>query len=733
MTSVEILAARRFTNARRSFPLLMFAVSSLAASIDDALAQQALEEIVVTAERREQNLQDVPIAATVFSADDIATKGIDTVLDVQQFVPNTSIMTYNRSTFINIRGVGLAVSAPAANPGVAYYIDGVFVAKEQLVSQTFFDLESMEVLRGPQGTLTGQNSTGGAIYSRSPAPNFDSVSGYVDQTFGDYNWYRTTGAVNVPLGEKLAIRVAGAYENRDSYTENIGPSPSEPGSGEFTAARVKLAYQPTDAFGLNIGYEYFDNDTEYNAIKNPTDAVTSDPWVIEEDAITFLRQKGYRGSVELLFDTEADVRFRWISSVQRADQDDSADGDRTATAPPIPAGLPATAGNRALFPGRVAIGGNEFNYVTSEFNVLSTGDAPLQWVVGAYYLDENIPLYLERDNYNTVNFVSSSSTILTESDAKSQALFGQINYKITDGLELITGLRYSEDEFQLRRDMITGPPPPGGFPYTDSTDSSETTGRLGLNFFPSDTVTWYGTYSKGYKPGATNLTPGYPAYLPETNEVLEFGAKTTLLDNRLRLNSAIFYSEIENFQLLSLLAVGGGQPLPTFQNGTKGESQGVELELVYANDRLAFNFSVGYLDAVFAEDDVLNNGNTGLDELVPAGSALPFSPELTISGGVQYDFNVGGVVLTPRFQVSHVDDQYATPFPGPRSLLPEHDVADVKLIIARNDRLRIEAFVNNVFDETYIAAQIQNATSTNGGYIYGAPRVYGARVSYNFR
>jgi iron complex outermembrane receptor protein len=728
MTSVEILAARTFTNARRSFPLLMLAVSSLAASIDEALAQQALEEIVVTAERREQNLQDVPIAATVFSADDIATKGIDTVLDVQQFVPNTSIMTYNRSTFINIRGVGLAVSAPAANPGVAYYIDGVFVAKEQLVSQTFFDLESMEVLRGPQGTLTGQNSTGGAIYSRSPAPNFDSVSGYVDQTFGDYNWYRTTGAVNVPLGENLAIRVAGAYENRDSYTENIGPSPSEPGSGEFTAARVKLAYQPTDGFGLNIGYEYFDNDTEYNAIKNPTDAVTSDPWVIEEDAITFLRQKGYRGSVELLFDTEADVRFRWISSVQRADQDDSADGDRTATAPPIPAGLPATAGNRALFPGRVAIGGNEFNYVTSEFNVLSTGDAPLQWVVGAYYLDENIPLYLERDNYNTVNFVSSSSTILTESDAKSQALFGQINYKITDGLELITGLRHSEDEFQLRRDMITGPPPPGGFPYTDSTDSSETTGRLGLNFFPSDTVTWYGTYSKGYKPGATNLTPGYPAYLPETNEVLEFGAKTTLLDNRLRLNSAIFYSEIENFQLLSLLAVGGGQPLPTFQNGTKGESQGVELELVYANDGLAFNFSVGYLDAVFAEDDVLNNGNTGLDELVPAGSALPFSPELTISGGVQYDFNVGGVVLTPRFQVSHVDDQYATPFPGPRSLLPEHDVADVKLIIARNDRLRIEAFVNNVFDETYIAAQIQNATSTNGGYIYGAPRVYGARV-----
>ena len=734
MTPNKIVAERKSAaEALCSYALLAAAGFGAVSNPEEGHAQQALEEIVVTAERREQNLQDVPIAATVFSADDLAAKGIDTIHDVQQFVPNTTIMTYNRSTFINIRGVGLAVSAPAANPGVAYYIDGVFVAKEQLVSQTFFDLEAMEVLRGPQGTLTGQNSTGGAIYARSPAPDFESVSGYVDQTFGDYQWSRTTGAVNVPLGDKAAIRVAGAYENRGSYTDNIGPSPSEPGSGEFSAARIKLALQPTDKFGVNLGYEYFDNDTEYNAIKNPNDLVTSDPFVIEEDAISYLRQDGYRGSVELVFDTDSDLRFRWISSVQRADQEDSADGDRTATAPPIPAGLPATAGNRALYPGRVAIGGNEFNYTTSELNVLSTGDAPLQWVVGAYYLDENIPLYLMRDNYNTVDFVASSSTILTESDAKSQAVFGQINYRITDAMELVTGLRYSEDEFQLRRDEITGPPPPGGFPYTDSTDSSETTGRLGLTFFPSSNVTWYGTYSKGYKPGATNLTPGYPAYLPETNEVLEFGAKTTLLDNRLRLNGALFYSEIENFQLLSLLSVGGGAPLPTFQNGTKGESQGVELELTYARDQLAFNFAVGYLDAVFAEDDVLNNGNTGADELVPAGRDLPFAPEITVSGGIQYAFNVGNVLLTPRFQVSHIDDQYATPFPGPRSLLPERDVADVKLIIERDDRLRVEAFVNNVFDETYIAAQVQNATSANGGYIYGAPRVYGARVSYNFR
>src|SRR5688572_104331 len=209
MTPARTVPARRTSAGHTlcSSTLLVVASVGATAALEEVDAQEALEEIFVTAERREQNLQDVPIAATVVTADDIATKGIDTIHDVQQFVPNTTIMTYNRSTFINIRGGGLAVSAPAANPGGPYYVDGVFVATEQLVSQTFFDLEAMEVLRGPQGTLTGQNSTGGAIYARSPAPDFDSVRGYVDQTFGDYEWSRTTGAVNVPLGDKAAIRV----------------------------------------------------------------------------------------------------------------------------------------------------------------------------------------------------------------------------------------------------------------------------------------------------------------------------------------------------------------------------------------------------------------------------------------------------------------------------------------------------------------------------------------------
>ncbi|HEU4601997.1 MAG TPA: Plug domain-containing protein, partial [Steroidobacteraceae bacterium] len=154
-------------------------------------ADTQLEEVIVTAERRVVSLQDVPASATVLNANALASQGIRNVIDLQQAAPSVAINTYNRSTFINIRGVGIAQSAPTSNPGVAYYIDGVFIPHEQFIAQSFYDIDTIEVLRGPQGTLTGQNSTGGAIYVRTPTPDFEKVSGYVDQTAANYDWHRT--------------------------------------------------------------------------------------------------------------------------------------------------------------------------------------------------------------------------------------------------------------------------------------------------------------------------------------------------------------------------------------------------------------------------------------------------------------------------------------------------------------------------------------------------------------
>ena len=164
---------RRFTPASQvaaAVALAMLAPAGTAA--EDVM----LEEVVVTAERREQNLQDMPISATVFDAEELARRGVTDLNDIQTVAPSVAINVVNRSTFVNIRGVGIAQSAPTSNPGVAFYIDGQLIPHEQFIGQSFFDIASIEVLRGPQGTLSGQNSTGGAVYVRTPAPQYGVYS-----------------------------------------------------------------------------------------------------------------------------------------------------------------------------------------------------------------------------------------------------------------------------------------------------------------------------------------------------------------------------------------------------------------------------------------------------------------------------------------------------------------------------------------------------------------------------
>jgi iron complex outermembrane receptor protein len=693
----------------------------------------ALEEVVVTAERRDVNLQDVPASATVLTASALAAQGIDNVLDLQQAAPSVSINTYNRSTFINIRGVGISQSAPTSNPGVAYYVDGMFIPHEQFIAQSFYDIDTIEVLRGPQGTLTGQNSTGGAIYVRTPAPDFEKFSGYIDQTAADYDWYRTVAALNVPVGETFAVRVAGVYDDRGSFTDNIGPSSREPGSGTDTGARIAARYQPRDGMTFDLRYEYFERDTDNNAIKNRNDLVSSDPFTIEEDANSFLNQQGYRASLEGRFDLPADTQLRVMASYLDAETTDQADGDRSATALPVPANLPTNGANTALYRGRVGKTQQQLETFVTEVNLLSRGDAPMQWVIGAFYMEEESPVQVWRDNRNTVEMVQSNSTIDTILNNESISIFGQIDWRFADQWALDVGVRRSEDTQEYTRLVIPGPPPPNCFPCTTDLESSETTGRLGLKYFLNDQVMLYATASRGYKAGGINLDPRLPNYDPETNDVAELGWKTTLADGRLRLNGAAFYSEYDGIQLSSLTAVGTPPTLlPNTLNAAPAEIIGVELELTGRFGGFGFNLGLSALDSEFKESALLTDSQTNTNRLVPAGSPIPFAPEFTATAGLQYEFLLGSSTLTPRIQASYIDEQLATPFAYPQTVVPSRTVTDVRVTWAPSEQLRLEAFATNVLDEEYISAQVQDASSAQGGIIYGAPRQYGVRAKYDF-
>jgi iron complex outermembrane receptor protein len=685
---------------------------------EQAAATQApeasgLEDIVVTAERREQNLQDVPISATVLSAESLSKRGVNNVSDLQQVAPSLSINQVNRSTYVNIRGVGIAQTSPSSGPGIAYYIDGQLIPHEQFISQSFYDIGSIEVLRGPQGTLSGQNSTGGAIYVRTPEPKFDDMSGFLEQTIGNYDAWRTTGAVNISNSDQVALRIAGIRDVRDSFTKNIGSSPSNPGDLRSYAGRVNLALRSADtSLRVNIRGEYFDSNTDNNAVKRRGDTVNTKPFVIEEDAISFLHQRGYRLSGEVRYAINDGVEIRGLTSWQNGSTTDQADGDRTNTARPRP-----PAGNV----GRVGFTDTTFKTWVNEVNVLSTGSGPFNWVIGGFVLDESIPTTVLRDNNNTVDFVSSTSTIDLNIQNNSKSLFGQANWFVTEQLELIGGARHSWDKQVFQRFVN-----PGGVGDT-TTKSSEWTGKVGVNYHAPGSTLLYVSASKGYKAGGGNLPLAAGSFGPETNFVYETGFKLTVLDRKLRVNGSAFYSNYKDIQFASLQ-----NGLPLTQNAARAKSYGGELEVTGQFGGLAINSGVGYLHAEFARDVTLQNTVTNRNELVSKGSVLPFSPEWTLNAGAQYEIQLGTSSLTPRIQWSHVSTNYVTPFRSDQTVIPRRNIVDARLTYDMDNGIRLEAFANNLLDKTYIASQLQNSSSADGGLIYGAPRTYGGKVSYRF-
>ena len=522
--------------------------------------QQGLADIVITAERRTQSLQQVPIAATVLDAGDLSRKGVANVADLQSVAPSVAINTYNRSTFINIRGVGIAQSAPTSNPGVAFYIDGQLIPHEQFIAPSFYDIGSIEVLRGPQGTLTGQNSTGGAVYVRTPDPDFDKTSGYIDGTYGSFNALKVVGAVNVAFSDEVALRVAAVRDQRDSFTDNIGPSPSNPGNLKLWAGRMNLAIRsPDDVLRANLRIDYFDSKSDNNAVKRRNDPIAN-PFVIEEDARSFQNQNGGKISGETKIKVSEGIDFRTIFSYQDFTTIDQTDGDRSATALPRPG------------PGRVSLVSTAINTFTGEVNLLSRGERDFNWVVGAFYLDETVDVLSRRDNNHTTDFFSSTSTFKTSANNTTKSVFGQVNWFATKPLELIAGLRYSDDRQVYNRIIPAGPPVIGIGPVGVQ-HSTKLTGKLGINYHLGKNLL-YVTASEGYKAGGVNLTIGTANFQPEKNRVYEAGFKTQFLDNQLRVNGDIFYSRYSNIQLSSL---AGG--LPVTQNAARGKSYGAELEI----------------------------------------------------------------------------------------------------------------------------------------------------------
>lgn len=620
------------------------------------------EEVLVTAEKRTESLQNLSQAVTALSVEDLENRQLSSFVDLSAIAPGVNVAKNEGfKTVITIRGIGNEANQNAiANPSVSYHLDGVYVASPFALQTDFLDLERIEVLRGPQGTLFGQNSTGGGINVITKAPTFDETYGSADLTLGEYGLVRTRAAVNLPLSDSAAARLSVMSNRHDGFTDNVANG-QDLDDADSLSARAKLLFQPSDSFSAILTAQIFDEDVNGQAQKGIYDP-TPGARYLAQDSLSSYELESQLYSLTLEWDL-GPVTLKSLTSYQNDDIAIQRDNDRHdyRTLPPF-----------FLLQSYFDPETNEQKTTTQEFNLISSEPAfgRLDWVAGIFYLDTEVDIsILERldfgfdgvfDSFTLDDIYAYGGDVGFISDSKPEresiSLYGQGTWSLTDSSRLIAGLRYTEDEVYSAVTNFYGR---AGTEILEI-ESEKVTGRLALEVDVGDATMVYASYTRGFKPGGSNLTFGreavispivvLPVFEEETIDAYELGLKSDLLDGRMRLNGAAFFYTYDNLQYQATdpeVFQGGVGNIP------ESEIMGAELELgAFLSDSLIFDARLAWLDTeITASHLALDNvaSEAATNALLAQGLNL-FSPEVEQARAAQIA-NVQGNELakTPGF------------------------------------------------------------------------------------
>ncbi|MFQ3263938.1 MAG: iron complex outermembrane receptor protein, partial [Porticoccaceae bacterium] len=636
--------------------------SLLAANISAQDSKPVFEEVLVTAEKRSESLQDLSQAITVLTGEDLDTRQVTSFVDLSAIAPGVNIAKNEGfKTVITIRGVGNEANQNAiANPSVSYHLDGIYVASPFALQTDFLDLERIEVLRGPQGTLFGQNSTGGAINVITTAPSMDGSFGKADLTLGDYGLVKARAAYNLPLSDTLAMRASVISNKRDGFTENLTLG-QDLDDANSLSARVRLLYEPSDNFRANFTAQYFDEDRNGAAQKGLLDP-TPGARKLRQNSTAEYELESQLYSAVLEWDFES-FSIKSLTSYQDDDILIRRDNDRNDLnfLPPF-AQLPSSYDPET----------NKQTTITQEVNLVSSEPlfGKLDWVAGVFYLDTEVEIsILERldfgfdgtfDPFTIETIYAYGGDVGFISDSKperdSTSIYGQGTWNFSETWRTVFGLRYTEDEVYSAVTNYYG---------REGTDvleieSDKVTGRLVVEHDINESTMLFGSFTKGFKPGGSNLTYGTEAVvapivvLPIFNEEIvnayEVGLKTDLADGRVRLNAAAFYYDYKNLQYQATdpeVFNGGVGNIP------ESEIFGAELEFsAFLSDSIILDARMAWLDTEITSDHLaLDNvqSEASGNALLGQGFDL-FSDEIQIARAEQIQ-NVNGNELakTPSF------------------------------------------------------------------------------------
>ncbi len=666
----------------RSMKACLLACTVLAAAAMPALAQtgdnqEGRDVVVVTAQKRDQDIQEVPVAVTALTGEALQDAHVSTVMDLNALAPSLQVKTDDNAANpkIFIRGIGLNDFNPNTASAVAIYSDGVYIGSPLAQMGQFFDLERVEVLRGPQGTLYGRNTTGGAInlISRKPSDNFEAT-GSVE--YGSYNNLTLEGAVGGPITPELAYRASGTYLSNDGYTLNrlTGNRGNDTNRG---AARFQLQWTPSDTFDalfqLRYGKSNGGSIWAYNRSLLPATAQATGPDGFCAPAYYTSGEctdlAGYANTSANLYQGDyhlegkdkvetygASATLTWdlgamslisVTGYDHADRDDVEDTD---------------AGPTDIITARYKA---KQWAASEELRLQSNGDNPLDWVAGIYVARDE----LDANSYYDVFRVANSGDPLTDlpqgigvfgwpftQDTNSYAVFGQIDYDFTDKLTATFGLRYSADKKTFHYNSTyasdVGGPSSDLFSIDDSKTFDSFSGKVGLQYQLTDDVNVYGSYNRGYKSGGffggqTTDPSSLRPYDDELVNAYEVGLKSQLMDGLLTANFAAFYYDYQDLQVYTLVVdPNTNLTVQNFTNASNAEVKGLEAELMASPiDGLDLSLGASFLDATY--QDFQSQGDDY------SGNTLPNAPEVSLNGSARYEWELFGGSAEAQADVSY--------------------------------------------------------------------------------
>jgi iron complex outermembrane receptor protein len=673
-----------------------------------------LEEIVVTAQRRAENVQDVPISITAFTNSRLRELGVQETRDLPLVTPGLVISQIG-SAQVTLRGVSTSNLNLSGDPGVGVYIDDIYIARASAAFQNFFDQDRVEVLRGPQGTLFGRNTPGGVISIFSPDPE-PELNGFLTATVGNESLRRAEGAVGGALGdERLSGRIAAVVEERDGWLDNLFDG-RDVDDKDLFGVRGSLKYQPSDGFAATLRVDYGEDKGTGSVFKAFTPGLAN----FIGGTSPFDQEFAINADEPFTKDTEnrgASLRMDWnfspgwtLTSITGYREHETADtGD-----------LDDTELSTAFF--------ENYGYsetLQQEVQLTSDTIAGLTWISGvfAWWEDANASLDFPFPVFGI------RPLTLSEIDTFSIAAFAQGTYSVSDRLRLTAGVRYTRDDKDFRRDFSLIPIFTNAIDTADRKDDAWTP-RLGVDYFIRENAMLYVNYTRGFKSGGFNGAGRQPDYAPEFLSAYEAGLKSTWLAGRMQLNVVGFWYDYTDVQALRIVQAGSA-----IDNAAEGTIKGGEVELTATPiDGFTARLAVAYLDATYDQyitnDPLNNNAEVSLE-----GNYFPRSPEWTFNGGLDYSTRIADAgTLSIHADGQHRSRIYFDQFN--RRNVSEGPITIVNARVTfrtSGDRWSVSAYARNLTDEYYTESKF--AIAESGGTVLGIvapPRNYGLEVGFNF-